>query len=312
MKLAAPATALLAALASAAPALAADPESCAAIRLSDPGWTDITSTNALAGVVLTALGYEPDVSTLSVPVGFEGLKSGDIDVFLGNWMPSHAAFRAELDAAGAVEVLAKNLTGAKFTLAVPSYVGDAGVSDFADLDPNADKFDSKIYGIESGAVANINIQKMIDADEFGLGDWTLVETGEQAMLAQVERAGRSEDWIVFLAWAPHPMNTEFDIAYLAGGDAYFGPNYGGAEVFTIARTGWAAECPNAAQLFRNLVFSIEMENEMMGLILGGEAADDAAEAWLKDHPDVLGPWLEGVTTLDGEPGLPAVQAELGL
>jgi glycine betaine/proline transport system substrate-binding protein len=191
-------------------------------------------------------------------------------------------------------------------------VAEAGVSDFADLDPNADKFGSTIYGIEPGAVANINIQKMIDADEFGLGDWTLVDSGEQAMLAQVGRAGRSEDWIVFLAWAPHPMNTEFDIAYLAGGDAYFGPNYGGAEVFTLARTGWAAECPNAAQFFRNLVFTIEMENEMMGLILGGEAPDDAAEAWLKDHPDVLGPWLEGVTTLEGEPGLPAVQAELGL
>ena len=49
------------ALASAGPALAADPEACQTIRLSDPGWTDITSTNALAGVVLTALGYEPEV-----------------------------------------------------------------------------------------------------------------------------------------------------------------------------------------------------------------------------------------------------------
>jgi glycine betaine/proline transport system substrate-binding protein len=311
MKLATTA-ALLAALAAAAPALAADPETCRTIRMSDPGWTDITSTNALAGVVLTALGYEQEVDTLSVPVGFEGMKAGDVDVFLGNWMPSHAAFREELDAAGAVEVLAKNLTGAKFTLAVPSYVGEAGVTGFADLDPNAEKFGSTIYGIESGAVANINIQKMIDADEFGLGDWTLVETGEQAMLAQVERAERSEDWIVFLAWAPHPMNVEFDITYLSGGDAYFGPNYGGAEVFTLARTGWAAECPNAAQLFRNLVFTVDMENEMMGLILGGEAPEDAAEAWLKDHPEVLGPWLEGVATSEGEPGLPAVQAALGL
>ena len=131
------------------------------------------------------------------------------------------------------------------------------------------------------------------------------------MLAQVERA-EPDDWIVFLAWAPHPMNVEFDITYLAGGDAYFGPNYGGAEVFTLARAGWPAECPNAAQLFRNLVFSIDMENEMMGLILEGEAPDDAAEAWLKDHPDVLGPWVEGVTTFDGQPGLPAVQAALGL
>jgi glycine betaine/proline transport system substrate-binding protein len=290
---------------------AADSEDCRTIRLTDPGWTDITSTNALASVVLTALGYEPEVSTLSVPVGFEGMKSGDVDVFLGNWMPSHAAFRKELDAAGAVEVLARNLTGAKFTLAVPSYVGEAGVTDFADLDPNADRFDSTIYGIEAGAVANINIQKMIEADEFGLGDWELAETGEQAMLAQVERA-EPDGWIVFLAWAPHPMNVEFDITYLSGGDAYFGPNFGGAEVFTLARAGWAEQCPNAAQLFRNMVFSIDMENEMMGLILGGEDPAAAAEAWLKEHPDTLGPWLEGVTTLEGEPGLPAVQQALEL
>jgi glycine betaine/proline transport system substrate-binding protein len=55
-----------------------------------------------------------------------------------------------------------------------------------------------------------------------------------------------------------------------------------------------------------------MENEMMGLILGGEEPVAAAEAWLKQHPDTLGPWLEGVTTFEGEPGLPAVQQALGL
>ena len=71
---------------------------------------------------------------------------------------------------------------------------------------------------------------MIDADDFGLGDWKLVESGEQAMLAQVARAEKSGDAIVFLAWAPHPMNTAFELTYLSGGDAYFGPDYGGAQV----------------------------------------------------------------------------------
>jgi len=41
----------------AAPALAADAESCKTIRLSDPGWTDITATNGVASVLLEALGY---------------------------------------------------------------------------------------------------------------------------------------------------------------------------------------------------------------------------------------------------------------
>ncbi len=131
------------------------------------------------------------------------------------------------------------------------------------------------------------------------------------MLAQVTRAEKGEDWIVFLAWAPHPMNVVHDITYLSGGDAYFGPNFGGADVFTLARKDWVAECPNAAQFFRNLVFTVEMENEMMGL-LADASPEEAAAGWLKDHPDVLAPWLDGVTTHAGEPGLPAVQTALGL
>jgi glycine betaine/proline transport system substrate-binding protein len=51
----------------------------------------------------------------------------------------------------------------------------------------------------------------------------------------------------------------------------------------------------------------------MGAILNdGEAPEDAAEAWLKANPGVLETWLDGVTTLDGAPGLPAVKAALGL
>jgi glycine betaine/proline transport system substrate-binding protein len=306
--------AAMAVLACASPALAADPESCAAVRLSDPGWTDITSTNAIASTLLTALGYAPEVKTLSVPIGYEAMKAGDIDVFLGNWMPAHQPFRDDLDAAGAAEVLAENLPDAKFTLAVPTAAAtELGVTDFADLAAHAEAFDQTIYGIETGAPANQNLQKMIDANDFGLGDWTVAESGEQAMLAQAARAERSGDAIVFLAWAPHPMNTAFDLTYLSGGDAYFGPNFGGAKVYTLARTGWSAECPNAAQFFKNLVFTLDIENAMMGKILDdGEDPADAAEAWLKENPDALGPWLENVTTLSGEPGLPAVQSALGL
>ncbi len=153
---------------------------------------------------------------------------------------------------------------------------------------------------------------MIDAGEFGLGDWKLIESSEQAMLAQVERAAEKKAAIVFLAWAPHPMNNQFELTYLSGGDAYFGPNYGGAEVYTLARTGWTEMCPNAARFFKQLTFDIGMENTLMGKILGGEEPKAAAAAWLKENPQSLGPWLEGVTTFDGAPGAEAVKASLGL
>jgi glycine betaine/proline transport system substrate-binding protein len=290
----------------------ADGDSCKTVHMSDPGWTDITSTNGVTGVLLTALGYEPDIKTLSVPIGYQAMKTKEIDVFLGNWMPAQKAFVDDLNKAKAAEVLNRNLQGAKFTLAVPTYVADKGIKDFSDLQKHGDEFGRKIYGIEPGAPANANIQKMIDANDFGLKGWELVESSEQAMLSQVERASKDKQAIVFLAWAPHPMNERFKIAYLSGGDAYFGTNYGGAEVYTLARTGWSAQCPNAAKLFHNLTFDIGMENSLMGSILGGQSAKDAANAWLKAHPDTLTPWLAGVTTIDGKPGLDAVKAAIGL
>lgn len=295
-----------------APAQAADAESCQTIRLSDPGWTDITATNGVASVLLDALGYEAEVKTLAVPIGYQSMKNGEIDVFLGNWMPAQQAFIDDLNAAKAVEVINKNLEGAKFTLAVPTASAEKGVKDFADLEKHGDEFERTIYGIEPGAPANLNIQKMIDAGEFGLKDWKLVESGEQAMLSQVERATKEGKGVVFLAWAPHPMNERFQITYLSGGDAHFGPNYGGAEVYTLARTGWSETCPNAASLFKQLKFEVGMENVLMGEILGGKDSKEAASAWLKANPAALEPWLAGVTTFDGKPGAEAVKSSLGL
>lgn len=290
-------------------ALAADPATCQTVRMSDPGWSDITSTNALASVVLEGLGYEADIETLGVPVGYQALANKQTDVFLGNWMPAQQTFRDELDAKNAAEVLTRNLEGAKFTLAVPNYVAEAGVRDVKDLAANAEKFKSEIYGIEPGAPANTNIQSMIDAPAYELSGWKLVDSSEQGMLAQVQRAARSQDWIVFLGWAPHPMNN-IGITYLSGADEFFGPNFGGAEVFTLARTGYREECPNAAKLFSQLRFTIEMENELMAALAEGTDANKAARDWLAKNPAVLEPWLAGVTTLDGQPGLEAVKAEI--
>ena len=114
------------------------------------------------------------------------------------------------------------------------------------------------------------------------------------MLAQAARAEKSGEGIVFLGWEPHPMNKNLEMTYLTGGDECFGPNLGGATVYTNVRKGYVAECPNVGKFLQNLVFSLDMENEIMGAILDdGEDPDDAAAAWLKANPDALGPWLDG-------------------
>ena len=86
---------------------------CQSVTFSDVGWTDITATTAATSVVLEALGYEPEVRVLSVPVTYTAMAEGDVDVFLGNWMPTMEADIAPYRDAGTVETVRANLEGAK-------------------------------------------------------------------------------------------------------------------------------------------------------------------------------------------------------
>ncbi|MDX5401182.1 MAG: choline ABC transporter substrate-binding protein [Rhodobacterales bacterium] len=286
---------------------------CDKVTFSDVGWTDITATTAATSVVLEALGYETETKILSVPVTYISLSKGDIDVFLGNWMPTMEADIAPYRDAGTVDTVRTNLTGAKYTLAVNRAAADLGIANFADIAAHAEALDGKIYGIEAGNDGNRLIMDMIAADAFGLGGFSVAESSEQGMLAQVTRADRRNEPIVFLGWEPHPMNANFDMTYLEGGDDWFGPNLGGAEVRTNTRAGYVTECPNLGTFFNNLEFTLAMENEIMGAILNdGKDPAEAARTWLTANPDVLNGWLSGVTTRDGAEALPAARAALGL
>ncbi|MGM0983804.1 MAG: choline ABC transporter substrate-binding protein [Pseudomonadota bacterium] len=295
------------------PLQAAAPESCETVRFAEVGWTDITATTALTTEVLEAMGYETRIDTVSVPIAYQGMKNNDFDVFLGNWMPSMASISDPFVEDGDVERLGANLEGAKYTLAVPQYVHDAGVTSVADLAEHAERFDSSIHGIEAGNDGNQLIQQMIDEDAFGLGDWQLIDSSEAGMLAELGARVPDEQWMVFLGWEPHPMNTNFDMAYLEGADDYFGPDLGGATVYTNTRSGYVEECANVGELLENLEFTLEMENQLMAEIMD-EGADprDAARAYLQANPEILETWLEGVETREGEPALPAVKRALDI
>ena len=286
----------------------AEDAACATVKLGDPGWSDIAVTNGIASFLLDGLGYETQSQTLAVPIIFAGLQKGQIDVFLGNWMPAQQSNYDKFVASGEIDEVAQNLEGTEYTLAVPAYAYEAGVKTFADLDKHADKFDKKLYGIASGSPGNDSIKQMIAADEFGLGDWKLVESSEQAMLVQVGRAVKREQFVVFLGWTPHPMNVQYDMKYLRGGEKYFGAS---GQVNTLARKGYAQQCPNAGKLLSNLKFTQEMENSIMDRVLSKQASNDAAiKDWLQANPQVLDAWLDGVTTRDGGDGLAAVKARL--
>ncbi|KIG10016.1 choline ABC transporter, periplasmic binding protein [Burkholderia sp. MR1] len=294
-------------------AYADDDASCRTVRFVDIGWTDITSTTALASVLFEGLGYTPRTTVASVPISLAGLKSKQIDVSLGYWWPvQEKAVQPFLDAKTIDKIEPPNLSGAKATLAVPGYAYDAGIKTFADIAKHRDELGGTIYGIEPGSSANAKIQKMIDTNQFGLGGFKLVQSSEAGMLVTVERAIREKKPVVFLAWEPHPMNIQMKINYLSGGDDVFGPNYGEARVYTLTNSDFLTRCPNAGKLVRNLHFTTDLENRLMQPVMSKERPAEAAKAYLKSNPQLLDSWLSGVKTVDGKDGLPAVKQYLGL
>lgn len=283
-------------------------EGCDKVIFSDVGWTDITATTAAASLVLNALGYETETKLLSVPVTYTGLAEGDVDVFLGNWMPTMEGDIASYRDAGTVETIAENLKGTKYTLATNAAGAALGIKSFADLATHKDALEGKIYGIEPGNDGNRLILDRITADDFGMGAFELVESSEQGMLSQAMKLDGAGQPVVFLGWEPHPMNAAMELTYLTGGEEWFGAE---GSVFTNTRKGFVADCPNTGKLLQNMTFTLAMENEIMGAILNdGEDASDAAKAWLAANPAAWEGWLDGVTTKDGGDAKAAVAAAL--
>ena len=253
---------------------------CDKVTFSDVGWTDITSTTAVSSLILTALGYQTETQVLGVPVTYEGLAKGDVDVFLGNWMPSmESNIKPYLDAK-TVDSVRANLEGAKYTLATNEAGAALGIKDFKDIAAHAKDLDGKIYGIEAGNDGNKIILDMIDKNDFDRKDAAveLVESSEQGMLAQVAKEDQAGKPVIFLGWAPHPMNTKYHMTYLTAGEAQFG---GDSTVYTNTRAGYVKECPNVGKFLSNLVFSLDAENAIMGAILDdGVDPAVATKTWL--------------------------------
>ena len=283
------------------------------IKLASVTWTGVTIKTELAMAVLESLGYEAENKVLAVPFVYTALDAGDVDAFLGNWMPSMASIADKFFQKGSVIPYVANMPGAKYTLAVPTFCAEAGLKDFSDIAQFGEDLDHQIHGIEAGNDGNLIIRDMIEKNMFDLGKFELVPSSEVAMLAEVQSREKQKRCIVFLGWAPHSMNERIDMTYLTGStNETFGPNDGTATVWTNIRKGFAEDQPNVAKLFKNMVFPVAMMNQIMTTLYKDKSLThlEAGLQWVKAHPESYKGWLEGVTTADGKPGVPAFEAYL--
>lgn len=279
------------------------------IRFGVPTWPGVTVKSEVASQILNALGYRTTQTDTSPSFAINALKTDDLDIYLGGWMPSQENMINPLEKKGEVAVLATNVSGVVAGLAVPTYVWDAGVHTEADLANYADRFDRQIYGIEAGSGFNAAVTEAIENDEHSLGSWNLVASSTSAMLSQVGRKIDRKEWIVFDGWQPHWMNVEYDMKYLKAVDGSDIAEIH-STVLTVANPQLVEQHPEVARFFRQYVVTSDMQSEwVLEYSFRDRAAEQVAREWIRNNLDTVAEWLEGVKARDGKRAIDAMRAE---
>jgi glycine betaine/proline transport system substrate-binding protein len=279
------------------------------LRLVQQPWEDLTVENQIVSDIVGALGYRTQVQELSVPLGAQALANGQADAYLGNWWPSQQSTFDKYLSSGQINVASTMVTGTTYAPAVPDYVAEReNIHSLADLAAHSAEFDNKILGIEPGTPGNQYIQNAIQKNAYGLGQWQLVESGTPAMLADVARLMAQQKPVVFLAWKPHWMNVKWKLTYLDD-PQHVWP--GAGEIRVLTRKGLPKDDPNLVRFLSQIRVDTDTASTWIDQFGNKVPAEEIARTWIRTHQDVVGAWLNGVNSLDGQPAATVVRAKLG-
>lgn len=224
-------------------------------------------------------GYKVNIVEGDTGFMFLGLVQGDIDIFPDVWLPVlHKTYMKKYkDKIELVGTLVKNLP---MGMAVPSYTN---FDSLADLKDNADAIGNRIIGIEPSAGMMLTAEKALE--KYDLTDSVkLVDGSTPAMLAEVDKAIKLKEPIVFLAWRLHTMFAKYDIKLL--------DDPKGAWSFDNYRIGvnvnFKEKAPDIYKFLQNFTLSVD-ETEAMLLRMENEniPIEDLAKEWVEKHRDEI-------------------------
>lgn len=240
-------------------------------------WDEDIAATYLWKRVLEDEGYTVELTQLDVAPVFEGVASGDLDLFLDAWLPStHEDYWAEYG--DRLEDLAVWYDNGLLTWAVPEYMDVDSIEDLAGME---DELDGRIVGIEPGAgLTRVSREAVMPG--YGLDAFELVEGSTPAMLAELERAIKDEAPIVVTLWRPHWAYSVFPIKDLADPEGALGE---AEEIHAIARAGFSDDFPEVAEWIAAFRMNDDQLAGLEDLVLneyGAGQEEAAVEEWLSD------------------------------
>jgi len=222
-------------------------------------------------------GYKVNVVEGDTGFMFLGLVQGDIDIFPDVWLPVlHKTYVDKYK--DKFELVGKLINKLPLGVAVPSYVN---FDSLADLKDNADAVGNRMVGIEPSSGMMLTAEKTIEA--YGLKDSVkLLDGSTPAMLAELDKAIKLKEPIVFLGWRLNTMFTKYDIKLLddpkgvwAFDDDVVGVNLKFKE-----------KAPDMYKFLQHFTLSVdETEGMLMRMEDENVPIEDLASEWIAKHRD---------------------------
>ncbi|MBQ1027307.1 glycine betaine ABC transporter substrate-binding protein [Micromonospora sp. C95] len=251
------------------------------ITIGYMAWDEAIAASYLWKNLLEEKGYDVEVQNVEAGVVYQGLSTGDIDLFLDSWLPqTHADYMERYG--DKIEKIGVWYDNASLSIAVPEYVSD--VNSLEDLAGNADMFNGEIIGIEAGAGLTAATQDKV-IPEYGLTDkLTLRTSSTPAMLAALDGAIKDQKPIVVTLWHPHWAYANYPLKDLADPKGTLG---GAEEITTLAREGFGADFPEVTEMLKKFKMDDQQLGSLEDLMFNVHKDDEekAVEEWLKANPD---------------------------
>ncbi|MBF6596660.1 MAG: glycine betaine ABC transporter substrate-binding protein [Fermentimonas sp.] len=247
-----------------------------------PNWAEGVAFTHLAKVALEDKDYEVELINLEPGLIYGELSKTNSkgDVFMDAWLP-HTHVDYWNDYGDKLVILGEAFSEGTTGLVVPSYVT---INSIEELNANGDKFGNKIIGIGSGAGIHASTLKAID--EYDL-NFEQISSSGPAMVANLDKAVKNNDWVVITGWKPHYKWMNFDIKYLEDPKGVYPMDV----CAIISRKGFEEDMPEAAGFFRKFNLTEDQLYDLMATI-DSEGEESGALQWYEDNKSVVDSWFE--------------------
>ncbi|MBC1521480.1 glycine betaine ABC transporter substrate-binding protein [Listeria aquatica] len=173
-------------------------------------------------------------------------------------------------------------------------------TELAEYDPDkplGEQINYTITGIDAGAGIMLSTQNAIKDYKLDDYNWQLQTSSTAAMTSTLEKAIKDKRPIVVTGWTPHWMFTKFDLKFLKDPKNV----YGDAEnINTMVRKGLKKDMPSAYTVLDRFNWTAEEMSDVMLQVNDGTDPKKAARKWIKDNPDKVKKWTDGVKKVNGD------------